>query len=130
VWLIKGVAGKMCSLKFGIITIAAVAIVFGALQFRLTNRHFIFDYEDIEEIALKVLKSGKGRATEPTTSEKLELIEGKLREKYGAHILPKEDLKWMFINCGGWMGSMYLLHASLYEYVLFFATGIDTSGLV
>ena len=29
---------------------------------------------------------------------------------------------------GGWMGSFYLLHASLTEYVLFFGTAVDTSG--
>ncbi|GJQ13023.1 hypothetical protein GpartN1_g4814.t1 [Galdieria partita] len=38
------------------------------------------------------------------------------------------DTKWIFINAGGWMGSFYLLHASLTEYVLLFGTAIETSG--
>ena len=43
-------------------------------------------------------------------------------------------LDWVIHMCaivspiGGWMGSFYLLHASLTEYVLFFGTAIDTSG--
>ncbi|KAG2466406.1 KATL2 protein, partial [Polypterus senegalus] len=51
-----------------------------------------------------------------------------LRKKYPGHILPDEDLKWVFVNAGGWMGSMCLLHASLTEYVLLFGTAVDTSG--
>lgn len=58
----------------------------------------------------------------------LTLIERRLREDYGSRILPEKHARWIFINCGGWMGAMYLLHASLTEYVLFFGTGIDTSG--
>jgi len=51
-----------------------------------------------------------------------------LRAKYPGHILPESDLQWMFINAGGWMASMCLVHASLTEYVLFFGTAIDTAG--
>lgn len=51
-----------------------------------------------------------------------------LRKRYSGHILPDEDLQWVFVNAGGWMGSMCLLHASLTEYVLLFGTAVDTSG--
>lgn len=51
-----------------------------------------------------------------------------LRRKYPGHILPDEDLQWVFVNAGGWMGSMCLLHASLTEYILLFGTAVDTSG--
>lgn len=51
-----------------------------------------------------------------------------LRKKHPGHILPDEDLQWVFVNAGGWMGSMCLLHASLTEYVLLFGTAVDTAG--
>lgn len=51
-----------------------------------------------------------------------------LKLKYPGHILPENDLEWLFVNAGGWMGSMCLLHASLTEYVLFFGTALDTAG--
>uniref|UniRef100_A0A8C3F6C6 Sigma non-opioid intracellular receptor 1 n=1 Tax=Chrysemys picta bellii TaxID=8478 RepID=A0A8C3F6C6_CHRPI len=51
-----------------------------------------------------------------------------LRKKHPGHILPDEDLQWVFVNAGGWMGSMCLLHASLTEYVLLFGTAVDTGG--
>ncbi len=47
---------------------------------------------------------------------------------YPGHILPKEDLRWIFMNAGGWMGSMCIIHASPTEYVLFFGAAIDTTG--
>lgn len=49
-------------------------------------------------------------------------------QRYPGHILPDEDRQWIFMNAGGWMGSMNILHASLTEYILFFGTGIHTSG--
>ena len=51
-----------------------------------------------------------------------------LRRKYPGHILPDQDIQWVFMNAGGWMGAMCLLHASLTEYVLFFGTAVDTTG--
>ena len=55
-------------------------------------------------------------------------IAHELERKYPGHILPEEVRDWLFMNAGGWMGSMYILHASLTEYVMFFGTAIDTSG--
>lgn len=34
----------------------------------------------------------------------------------------------MFVNAGGWMGAMCLLHASLSEYVLLFGTALGSHG--
>lgn len=48
--------------------------------------------------------------------------------RYPGRILPDEDLQWVFVNAGGWMGSMCLLHASFTEYVLLFGTAVDTGG--
>ena len=55
-------------------------------------------------------------------------VEKELRRRYPSHILPPSQMEWIFVNCGGWMGAMKVLHASTTEYVLFFGTAIDTSG--
>ena len=55
-------------------------------------------------------------------------IHKEIKEQYPGHILNEEDLQWIFMNAGGWMGSMCLLHASLTEYVLFFGSAVDTVG--
>ena len=57
-----------------------------------------------------------------------ELVADELTATYHKRILPVQHREWIFINCGGWMGAFYLLHASLTEYVLFFGTAIHTSG--
>ena len=55
-------------------------------------------------------------------------IHNEFRKQYPGHILPEKDLQWIFVNAGGWMGSMCLLHASLTEYILFFGSAVDTVG--
>lgn len=57
-----------------------------------------------------------------------DLVEKELRHHYGDHILHASHMEWLFVNAGGWMGAMKLLHASATEYVLFFGTAVDTSG--
>lgn len=60
--------------------------------------------------------------------EMFQKVLSELRSRYPGHILGDQDLQWVFMNAGGFMGSMCLLHASLTEYVLFFGTAVTTSG--
>jgi hypothetical protein len=77
-----------------------------------------FDKEVIRNIAEKAV--GLGR------EEAFHNISKQLQTAYPQLITDSSE--WIFINAGGWMGSFYLLHASLTEYVLLFGTAIETSG--
>ncbi|CAH3042340.1 unnamed protein product [Porites evermanni] len=95
--------------------------IFG-IQYWLKNKSYIFQAKDIEKIARHHV--GKDKSISATFSN----IALEIERKYPGHVLPEEVREWLFINAGGWMGSMYVLHASLTEYVLFFGTALDTQG--
>ncbi|XP_028604310.2 sigma non-opioid intracellular receptor 1 [Podarcis muralis] len=103
---------------------AAAALLVGALRcwvaLSASSRRFEFDPEEIARLA----KHHAGLDHELAFSK----IIVELRKKHPGHILPDEDLQWVFVNAGGWMGSMCLLHASFSEYVLLFGTAVDAGG--
>ena len=119
-------------LKWAAFLLIGGAFFVGGLQFWLQEKSYVFDARDVAEITKTVLITQKGSFANWKSGEDHKAIfgevENQLRKKYGDHILAPSRTEWLFINAGGWMGSFYLLHASLTEYVLFFGTAIDTSG--
>ncbi|XP_053304735.1 sigma non-opioid intracellular receptor 1 [Spea bombifrons] len=102
------------------VLLAMLAGLVHLLQAWLSNKSYEFSREEIAMLA----KEYSGLDYEVAFSKMIT----ELRRKHPGHILPDEDLQWVFVNAGGWMGSMCLLHASLTEYVLLFGTAVDTSG--
>lgn len=90
------------------------------VNYWLANKQYVFTKEDVAEIARQYAGQDHEQAFNNIVVE--------LRKRYPGHILPDEDLQWVFVNAGGWMGSMCLLHGSLSEYVLLFGTAVDTGG--
>uniref|UniRef100_A0A3B4V6N1 Sigma non-opioid intracellular receptor 1 n=1 Tax=Seriola dumerili TaxID=41447 RepID=A0A3B4V6N1_SERDU len=101
---------------FTIFTVLAVLL----LRHWMATKQYVFNKEDVAKLA----KQYAGQDHEQAFSK----VVVELRKRYPGHILPDEDLQWVFVNAGGWMGSMCLLHASLTEYLLLFGTAVDTGG--
>ncbi|KAE8637053.1 hypothetical protein XENTR_v10003294 [Xenopus tropicalis] len=103
-----------------VLAVAGLAVAVQLLRGWLGSKSYVFNREEIARLA----KEHSGLDYEVAFSK----IITELRKKHPGRILPDEDLQWVFVNAGGWMGSMCLLHASLTEYVLLFGTAVDTSG--
>ncbi|KAK6494455.1 sigma non-opioid intracellular receptor 1 [Huso huso] len=103
-----------------VVVLGVLALLVQYIQYCLRNKQYVFNKDDVAKLA----KQYAGLDHELAFSK----VVVELRKKYPGHILPDEDLQWVFVNAGGWMGSMCLLHASLTEYVLLFGTAVDTGG--
>ncbi|XP_038598709.1 sigma non-opioid intracellular receptor 1 [Tachyglossus aculeatus] len=100
--------------------LAALAVLLQGIRSWLGTRTFEFQRQEIAHLA----RQYAGLDHELAFSK----IIVELRRQHPGHILEDEELQWVFVNAGGWMGSMCLLHASLSEYVLLFGTAVDSSG--
>nr|7W2B_A Chain A, Sigma non-opioid intracellular receptor 1 [Xenopus laevis]7W2B_B Chain B, Sigma non-opioid intracellular receptor 1 [Xenopus laevis]7W2B_C Chain C, Sigma non-opioid intracellular receptor 1 [Xenopus laevis]7W2B_D Chain D, Sigma non-opioid intracellular receptor 1 [Xenopus laevis]7W2B_E Chain E, Sigma non-opioid intracellular receptor 1 [Xenopus laevis]7W2B_F Chain F, Sigma non-opioid intracellular receptor 1 [Xenopus laevis]7W2B_G Chain G, Sigma non-opioid intracellular receptor 1 len=103
-----------------VLVVAGLAVLLQLIRGWLSSKSYVFNREEIARLA----KEHSGLDYEVAFSK----IIVELRKKHPGHILQDEDLQWVFVNAGGWMGSMCLLHASLTEYVLLFGTAVDTGG--
>ncbi|CAG5126161.1 unnamed protein product [Candidula unifasciata] len=104
--------------------VAILSLFIFGINYWLNHKYFVFDEESIASISRRHVASASDLDIDSVYDRVLQ----DLRAKYKGHILPDSDLQWIFMNAGGWMGSMCLLHASLTEYVLFFGTAVDTTG--
>lgn len=108
-----------CLVKLMFILTLLVSVFMGLDQIK--ERFFIFDQNVLQSVAQKnIAKYGND------THLMLENIALDLEKEYPGHVALKEE--WVFNNAGGAMGSMWILHASLTEYVIIFGTPVGTEG--
>ncbi|KAI8993131.1 ERG2/sigma1 receptor-like protein [Pilobolus umbonatus] len=114
-------SSKSCLTKLFFLLSICIAIFLGVDSIK--ERYFIFDQNILQSVAqeniAKYSESGNTRAM-------LENIAADLQKEYPGHITTKEE--WVFNNAGGAMGSMWILHASIFEYVIIFGTPVGTEG--
>ncbi|KAK9454053.1 ERG2/sigma1 receptor-like protein [Dipodascopsis uninucleata] len=84
---------------------------------------FIFEPEVLHQIVKESIAPETNNITEIFVR-----ITSQLKKHYGENINDFNTDDWMFNNAGGAMGSMFILHASVSEYMIFFGTATGTEG--
>ncbi|SHO78523.1 Similar to S.cerevisiae protein ERG2 (C-8 sterol isomerase) [Malassezia sympodialis ATCC 42132] len=116
---------------FGLAILATIIAIIGTLITYLDSnlrRFYIFDQPKLHAI-VKDAVANHGNNTEMIFDE----IVTQLRKdpKVGPTLNPnsfRDPNEWVFNNAGGAMGSMYIIHASITEYLIFFGTPVGTEG--
>lgn len=108
-----------CLMKLLFVGTLLVSLFLGLDQY--ISRGFIFDQNVLQQVAQKNIELYSNDTHTMITN-----IAADLEKEYPGHITLKEE--WVFNNAGGAMGSMWILHASISEYVIIFGTPVGTEG--
>ncbi|KAH9881841.1 C-8 sterol isomerase [Plenodomus biglobosus] len=90
------------------------------LESHLPN-FYIFTPSELHSLSLEALTL-HGNDTSAVVSH----IVSSLASTHANHV--NLDEEWMFNNAGGAMGAMYIIHASVTEYLIIFGTAVGTEG--
>lgn len=85
------------------------------------ENYYIFNPKELHELSLQAIELHGN-----DTKSVVEHIVSSLSSTHGAHV--NLDEEWIFNNAGGAMGAMYIIHASITEYLIIFGTAIGTEG--
>jgi C-8 sterol isomerase len=90
----------------------------------LQDQWYVFDPETLHQVAKSALASSND------TAGAIQHIVSNLAETYpSSRIRLNTNVnEWMFNNAGGAMGAMYIIHASITEYLIIFGTPLGTEG--
>lgn len=108
---------KLLRLLFVFTLLAAVFVGFDQVK----ERFYVFDQHVLHKVAQRNIEKYQNDSHAMITN-----IAADLEREYPGHIQIKEE--WVFNNAGGAMGSMWILHASITEYVIIFGTPVGTEG--
>ncbi|PTU23279.1 hypothetical protein P175DRAFT_0499816 [Aspergillus ochraceoroseus IBT 24754] len=111
----------MRTLSIAIAFLALFTGLYKYLDARL-EQFYIFDPAHLHDLSQRAI-AAHGNDTRSI----VQYIVSELDEKIpGTHL--NMDEEWVFNNAGGAMGAMYIIHASITEYLIIFGTAIGTEG--
>lgn len=119
---------KLLSPSFSATTLSSITILVAIFALLLTylnsrlEKFYIFTPEHLHDLSQRAIASHGN-----DTGAIISYIKNELSEKFhGGYI--NTDEEWIFNNAGGAMGAMYIIHASLTEYLIIFGTAVGTEG--
>ena len=130
--------GKPSRLLLISLLVVGVAVLIGYLD-SIKARFYIFDPAKLHELARRALITHghlnvtNGELTPiPQKSPNalrpvIDYIVADLRKTVDPRYLTTKE-EWIFNNAGGAMGAMFIIHASLTEYLIIFGTPLGTEG--
>ncbi|KAI4867246.1 ERG2 and sigma1 receptor-like protein [Hypoxylon rubiginosum] len=95
------------------------------LMERNLESFYVFKTDELHDLAKRGIEAHGN-----DTAKIVEYIVAELRENHPSHVNPKWNVpdEWVFNNAGGAMGGMYIIHASITEYLIIFGTAVGTEG--
>ncbi|KAK7541098.1 C-8 sterol isomerase [Phyllosticta citribraziliensis] len=115
----------MASIRTLSIVAVLAAILFPVYNWLEANLEsfYIFDPTDLHSLSLRAIETHSN-----DTKAIVNYITSELsgRDSITTHVNIEEE--WVFNNAGGAMGAMYIIHASITEYLIIFGTAIGTEG--
>ncbi|EHA26326.1 hypothetical protein CBS63078_105 [Aspergillus niger] len=107
--------------SFAVAILALFTGLYSYLNARL-EQFYIFDPSHLHDLSQRAI-AAHGNDTRSVVN----FIVSELGEKVtDTHL--NLDEEWVFNNAGGAMGAMYIIHASITEYLIIFGTAIGTEG--
>ncbi|KXT05533.1 hypothetical protein AC578_3715 [Pseudocercospora eumusae] len=109
--------------SFLILAFAILYAIYTVLDSNLET-FYIFTPDQLHRISLSALQQHGPN----NTSAVIASIVSQLHSIDSIHPYLSTSEEWMFNNAGGAMGAMYIIHASITEYLIIFGTAIGTEG--